>query len=138
MEQLSLENLPAHFGTTRYEGTRIPDGNHDMSHGANCQRFAYAVLAHFGLNPPPLRSSELWFDRELTVRVADFAPLDLLLFDRKTAPYGAYVAVYAGNGQALHLCKAIGQPVVWALTDFIQRAEYRILLGGKRVLRSTM
>ena len=72
----------------RYDGARIPDGSHDLSAGANCQHYAYAVLAQFGLHLPPWRSSELWADMQATRRVTDFEPLDLLLFSRKGSPLG--------------------------------------------------
>jgi cell wall-associated NlpC family hydrolase len=128
-----LDRLPPGFRLVRYDGTRIPDGTHDLSAGANCQSYAYAVLAQFGLHLPPLRSSELWADTEATRPVADFEPLDLLLFGPEGEPFGAHVAIYAGEGQALHLCKSVGQPVIWRLEQFADRPEYRVLLGGKRV-----
>ena len=130
-----LDRLPAEFRTVRYDGARIPDGTHDLSAGANCQRYAYAVLAHFGRRLPPWRSSDLWADTEVARTVTDFELLDLLLFGPDGEPFGAHVAVYAGGGRALHLCKAVGRPVVWSLEQFAARPEYRVLIGGKRVLR---
>jgi cell wall-associated NlpC family hydrolase len=130
-----LDRLPAEFRFVRYDGARIPDGSHDLSDGANCQRYAYAVLAQFGIDLSPWRSSELWADAETTSRVADFEPLDLLLFSPDGEPFGAHVAVHVGEGQALHLCKSVGQPVIWSLEQFANRPEYRVLIGGKRVLR---
>ena len=127
--------LPDRFRGVRYDGVRIPDGLHDLSNGANCQLYAYAVLAHFGIKLPPWRSSELWTDAELTLRVTSFEPLDLLLFNRGAEPFGAHIAVYAGAGQALHLAKSVGQPAAWALEQFAAREEYSVLIGGKRVLR---
>jgi len=130
-----LATLPARFRAVRYDGEKIPDGNHDLSGGANCQRYAFAVLAHFGIDLPPWRSSELWGDEALTEAVTVFEPLDLLLFNRTEEPFGAHVAVYAGEGQALHLAKSVGQPVLWSLAEFAERPEYRVLIGGKRTLR---
>ena len=126
------DRLPPQFRTVPYEGSRIPDGDNDLAAGANCQRFAYAVLAQFGIVLPPWRSSELWADTELTQRVTDFEPLDLLLFGPAGEPFGAHVAVYAGEGRALHLCKSVGHPVVWLVEQFATRPEYRVLIGGKR------
>ena len=130
-----LSTLPVQFRTVRYDGARIPDGRHDLSAGANCQLYAYAVLAHFGIDLPPWRSSELWNDEQLTLGVTEFEPLDLLLFSRTGEAFGAHVAVYAGAGQALHLCKSVGQPALWSLAEFAERPEYGVLLGGKRALR---
>lgn len=116
-----LATLPARFASVGYDGAQVPDGRHDLSRGANCQRYAYAVLAHFGISLPPWRSSELWSDRELTVSVAAFEPLDLLLFHRTSEPFGAHVGVYAGAGQGLHLCKSVGSPALWSLAEFAGR-----------------
>lgn len=128
-----LDRLPAEFRAVRYDGARISDGSRDLSAGANCQLYAYAVLAHFGLNLPPWRSSELWADTDATRPVTDFEPLDLLLFSRDGQSFGAHVAVYAGEEKALHLCKSVGRPAIWSLAEFTVRPEYRVLLGGKRV-----
>lgn len=130
-----LTGLPTRFHSVRYESSRIPDGRHDLSGGANCQLYAYAVLANFGIQLPPWRSSELWTDAELTRGVTSFEPRDLLLFNRSAEPFGAHIAVYAGSGQALHLAKSVGQPAVWALEQFAVREEYSVLIGGKRVSR---
>lgn len=131
---LLLDALPSAFHTVHYDGSRIPDGQHGLEAGANCQRYAYAVLAHFGIDLPPWRSSELWADRQTTVPVETFAPLDLLLFSRDGAAFGAHVAVYAGQGRALHLARRVGRPVLWSLASFAQDPAYRVLLGGKRAL----
>ena len=127
-----LATLPVRFRTVRYDGAKVPDGRHDLSGGANCQRYAYAVLAHFGIQLPPWRSSELWADVTLTEQVTAFQPLDLLLFNPADEPYGAHVAIYTGEGQALHLAKSVGQPTIWSLVEFAERPQYRVLIGGKR------
>jgi cell wall-associated NlpC family hydrolase len=129
------DTLPPRFRTVGYAGAQVPDGSHDLSHGANCQRYAYAVLAHFGIELPPWRSSELWADVMLTERVTEFQPLDLLLYNPTDEPYGAHVAIYAGAGQALHLAKSVGHPVIWSLAEFAEQPQYRVLIGGKRTLR---
>jgi hypothetical protein len=54
--------------------------------GSNCQRFAYGVLALFGLACPPLRSSDLWDDQAATTVVQDPEPLDLMLFKAVKPP----------------------------------------------------
>ena len=129
-----LATLPIRFRAVPYDGSRIPDGRHDLLGGANCQRYAYAVLAHFGVDLPPWRSSELWADNDRTQVVFVFEPLDLLLFSRDAEPFGAHVAVYAGAGQALHLAKSVGEPAMWSLAEFAAREEYRVLIGAKRAL----
>lgn len=128
-----LDQLPIGFQKVPYNGAAIPDGRHDLSAGANCQRYAYAVLAHFGQSLPPWWSSELWEDTTWTFVVTTLEPLDLLLFNRTDDPFGAHLGVYSGQGAVLHLAKSIGIPALWPLTEFTQREEYRVLIGGKRL-----
>lgn len=106
----------------------------DLSTGANCQVFAYALLAYFGITFPPLRSSELWADIEHSRVVTEFRPLDLLLFGKTSDAFGAHVAVHVGEGRAIHLSRAVGLPVEWAVEDFAICENYRVLIGGKRPL----
>ncbi|MET7360068.1 hydrolase [Streptomyces sp. NPDC005562] len=139
MEPL-LDRLPADFWTVPYAGARHPGAaavtaRPGLAAGANCQLFAYGVLGHFGLVPPPLRSSELWDDTEATVRVPVPEPLDLLLFNGSADAYGAHVGVWAGDDAVLHLCAEVGRPAVWSLADFAGRTRYRVLLGAKRATR---
>ncbi|MET9348259.1 hydrolase [Streptomyces termitum] len=134
-----VSRLPAEFWTVRYDGARFPGSaavaaRPGLDGGANCQLFAYAVLRHFGLAPPPLRSSDLWADTESTVRVPAARPLDLVLYHSSPDPYGAHVAVHAGDDALLHLCAEVGRPVVWSPAEFAARDRYRVRLGAKRVL----
>ncbi|WP_051961231.1 hypothetical protein [Devosia riboflavina] len=94
--------IPAHLLTVRYNAAVHPGVAHpaDLSTGANCQVFAYALLAHFGIAFPPLRSSELWADAEYSRAVEAFEPLDLLLFSKTADAFGAHVAVCVGAGRA--------------------------------------
>ncbi len=57
--------LPAEYLEVPCVGAMIPGRAPEvgLSPGANSQRFAYAVLAHYLLSVPLLRSSELWTDR---------------------------------------------------------------------------
>lgn len=133
--------LPAEFWTVRYEGSRFPGAaavaaRPGLAAGANCQLYAYEVLRHFGLNPPDLRSSELWSDTEATVRVPVAHPLDLVLFNSTASAYGAHVGVHVGDDAILHLCAEVGQPAVWGAADFAARERYGVRLGAKRVLPS--
>ncbi|MEF3114773.1 cell wall hydrolase [Streptomyces chrestomyceticus] len=141
-----LPRLPAALRDVPYDGARHPGappppGRHpyDVTAGANCQLYAYAVLRHFGHEVPPLRSAELWADTAATVRAEPPGPLDLVLFDAGQAPgrppgYGAHVGVHLGPDQVLHLCKEAGRPAVWTYADFARRARYARFLGAKRVL----
>jgi len=104
-----------------------------MAQGANCQNFAYEILRHFGLDVPYLRSSNLWEDTEHTTIADEPRALDLLLFNRMEKPWGAHVALHVGDGQAIHLSKKIGSPVVWPFARFHEQPEYAVFIGAKRV-----
>jgi hypothetical protein len=101
--------------------------------GANCQRFAYAVLGLFGKSVPPHRSSDLWadpaFDHVTRTEVQD---LDLALFNPAAGSWGAHVAVALG-GELLHLCAEVGRPALWQWPDFAARERYATLVGVVRV-----
>lgn len=131
--------LPPHFWLVRYNGLRYPGapGDRGLESGANCQRFAYEVLRHFGLNLPDLRSCDLWDDTEVTEYVStNHQPLDLLLWSRTGATYGAHVGVYLGDERAVHLSKRVGVPAVWPLAKFERFPEYLVFIGAKRVLQT--
>ncbi|MFD4372884.1 hydrolase [Streptomyces sp. NPDC058486] len=132
--------LPAEFWSVRYDGARFPGAaavaaRPGLAAGANCQTYAYAVLRHFGLNPPDLRSSELWSDTETTAHAPEERLLDLVLFNSTDRAYGAHVGVCAGEDAILHLCAEVGRPAVWGPADFAARERYRVRLGAKRVVR---
>ncbi|MFI1164367.1 hydrolase [Streptomyces sp. NPDC020801] len=148
MNERLLGRLPTAFWTVPYAGSRHPGSPAvpelpeppgllpALAAGANCQLFAYAVLRHFALAPPELRSSELWADTRATVRVSRARPLDLLLFGATEDAYGAHVGVWADDDQVLHLCAEAGRPAVWSLREFARRERYRVLIGVKRVIRA--
>lgn len=102
--------------------------------GANCQRYAYAVLGLFGAAMPPLCSSDLWADQSASAHVAieDVRPLDLMLFNTSDDAWGAHIGVFMGPDQVLHLCQEVTSPAVWALPQFADRARYRTVIGAKR------
>ena len=132
---IAPSDIPPKFLSVRYVGARIPeaDAPYDVSNGANCQLFAYALLAHFGRDVPPLRSSELWEDADATDRVTGaYQPLDLLLFSESDSAWGAHVAVALGTDRAIHLSQRVGLPAIWPLSRFHEEADYRVLLGAKR------
>ncbi|BDM70963.1 hypothetical protein HEK616_44500 [Streptomyces nigrescens] len=129
-------------GPGGFDGRGGSDGFADLAGGANCQRYAYAVLRHFGLWVPPLRSAELWADTRTTRRAGRPRPLDLVLFDAgpdqdRPEGYGAHVGVHLGPDAVLHLCREVGRPAVWRYADFAARARYARFLGAKRVRGAT-
>jgi hypothetical protein len=104
-----------------------------VARGANCQRYAYAVLELFGRMVPPHRSSDLWADADFRhVSAGDATDLDLVLFNATAEPWGAHVAV-AINGRLLHLCREIGRPALWGWADFSERPRYCTVVGAVRV-----
>jgi hypothetical protein len=118
-----------------YAYSAAPDGGEPPSwlEGSNCQRYAYGVLSLFGLRCPPLRSSELWDDRDASVAVRDPGPLDLVLFNGSADPYGAHVGLWMAPDEILHLCREVGFPAVWSLAEFARRPRYATTVGFKRV-----
>jgi hypothetical protein len=101
--------------------------------GSNCQRFAYGVLALFGLNCPSLRSSELWEDTVGTFVVDSPLPLDLVFFNKDRNPFGAHLGLSMAEDEVLRLSREMGRPTVWALDEFQRRPRYRVRIGSKRV-----
>ena len=133
-----MVEVPKHLLDVPYVGNLFPGapGVHGIDGGANCQQFAYELLRHFGRIIPDFRSSDLWEDQEYTVQVTEFEPLDLILFHDIENPYGAHVAVYLGEGKAIHLSERIGKPVIWSISKFQLLPEYRILIGAKRAIKT--
>ena len=129
-----LAALPPEFLQVTFRERMIPGREPELglTEGSNCQRYAYAVLRHFGLSVPDLRSSELWAEEELLTTVSEPEPLDLVLFAASPDPSGAHVGVYLGGAEILHPCKEVGAPVVWDFKDFAERERYRSLIGFKR------
>lgn len=133
-----LSRLPAEFWDVEYVGDRYPGSpavtaRPGLDAGANCQLYAYAVLRQLGLEPPDLRSSDLWSDASATARVTVPKPLDLVLVSRSADAWGAHVGVWAADDQILHLCAEVARPAVWTMADFVARERYRVLVGFKRV-----
>jgi lipoprotein Spr len=129
--------LPERFSAVPYSATCVP-GKVPLSAfatGANCQLFSYALLAHYGLEVPPWRSSDLWVDTRASRRVTQLEPLDLLLWNKAPDAYGAHVGVYLGEGRAAHLSRQVGRPTVWALASFLVFSEYHVFIGAKRMTR---
>lgn len=128
-------SIEAEFWDVVYDGTKIPTGVHDLSAGANCQRFAYALLASHGIELPPFRSSDLWEDTDHTEVAVEPDVFDLALFNRTASPWGAHVGVVIGDDAIVHLAKRVGRPVVWPVADFLAIRDYQVLLGYKRPRR---
>jgi hypothetical protein len=49
--------IPERFWRARYDARRIPGAADGLDDGANCQHFAYELLAHHGRTVGALRSS---------------------------------------------------------------------------------
>ena len=129
-----LEALPSWVWQVPYDGSRVPGAaaRDSWRDGANCQLFAYGVLALHGFQVADLRSDELWADSASTELVGTPRPLDLVLFGPDEQPYGAHVGLVVGDDAVLHLCKEVGRPVVWSWGEFAQRLAYRVVIGFKR------
>lgn len=129
---------PTWAWTVPYLGEQQPKASRlePIESGANCQRYAYAVLGLFGISVPPHRSSELWEDPSFLHPGRGAArPLDLVLFNQERGAWGAHVALYMADNQLLHLCAEIGRPVVWGWEDFATRARYASVVGLVRPAR---
>lgn len=71
-----------------------------------------------------------------TRQVSDLQPLDLLFFAPTTDAYGAHLAVYLGDNEAIHLARAVGKPATWPVERFATVERYRTFIGAKRMLTS--
>ena len=132
-----LFEIPAKFINVHYNSQRIPEvaDPSNLALGANCQLYAYELLRYFGKHPPSLRSSELWSDNLYTKEIAVYEEvLDLMLYNKTPAAYGAHVGVYVGDGMVLHLSSAIGYPVIQKHTELLAQEKYACFIGAKRVL----
>jgi cell wall-associated NlpC family hydrolase len=142
MENLNtISRLPSYFWSTFYNAKHHPQavGVKGLEGGANCQQFAYEVLRFYGLNPPNLRSSELWEQIPLKTitQLSDLQFLDLLLWNDTLEAYGAHVGVYVGEGQALHLSKNNQYPKIETLSYLNTLPEYKVWIGGKRIISNS-
>ncbi len=136
---IASRHIPARFLRVPYNGAAHPYAPATgLREGANCQRFVFELLRHFGYEIGPMRSSELWSDRKYTRRVMRMHPLDILLFNHKRRAWGAHLALYLGSGRAIHLSKAVGRAAIWELDEFAQNDRYRIMVGIKRPTRRTV
>lgn len=132
-----LVNIPPFFWDIPYEGSQYPGSPllKDIQQGANCQRFAYAILQHFGKILPPFRSSDLWEDSLYTEIVyREWRPLDLFLWNDKPKAFGAHVGVYMGENQVIHLSKRVGFPECREIDHFKNIPSYQCFIGVKRVM----
>lgn len=131
-----MAELPEALRRVPYVGALVPGAEPGLgvTEGANCQRYAYAVLRHFGRMVPALRSRELWLDTASTVTVEEPQPLDLVLFGPTPDPYGAHVGVCLGGTEVLHLSSEVGLPAVWGFDAFAARERYQTRIGYKRAI----
>lgn len=130
--------IPIAFWTATYNAAHYPGapGVCRLEGGANCQQFAYELLRANGFAIGNMRSSELWTDAADTALVTgELVSGDLLLFHSKPEAWGAHVAVYLGEGRAIHIAKRIGKPVIWMLDAFTADPLYIHFIGAKRPVR---
>ena len=132
-----LDTLPSWVWDVPYAAGSYPGAvpRESWRDGANCQLFAYGVLALHGWDVTDLRSDELWFDEECTAVATEVLPLDLVLFQKDQQPYGAHVGLVVAEDAVLHLCREVGVPAVWGWDEFAVRTRYRVVIGCKRPTR---
>ena len=128
-----LAALPEWYWGVPYVAARTPGAvpREQLRNGANCQLWAYGVLAYFGHDIPDLRSDELWCDNSATDAVVAPDALDIVLFSGDGNPHGAHVGIWTGSAVA-HLCREVGRPVIWPLEEFGARPRYAVRIGFKR------
>jgi hypothetical protein len=128
--------IPKRFHQVRYNHDRYPGapGVRGLVGGANCQQYAYEFLREFGYTIPDFRSSDLWEDTEHTVASELPEAFYLILVNGNPEPWGAHVGVCLGDGLLLHLSQKIGMPAIEKIESLMERAEYRYLIGFKRIL----
>ncbi len=129
-------SLPPWFWSVPYLAANYPGAvpRAALRAGGNCQLFAYELLALHGFVIPDLRSDDLWSDTSSTCRVSRPQPLDLVLFNADSQPYGAHVGVVVEGDRVLHLCQEVGTPAVWGWQQFRDRPRYSTVVGFKRPL----
>lgn len=131
-----VKDLPAWFWDVPYDGARYPGAvpRGELALGANCQLFAYEVLAQFGFAIPDLRSAELWRDTDATRVVLEPQPLDLVLFHDREQAWGAHVGLVCSDTEVVHLSQDVGRPAVWTFAQFAATPRFANLIGFKRPL----
>jgi hypothetical protein len=128
--------IPERFRKVLYDPKRYPGapGVQGIAGGANCQQYAYEFVRAFGFTIPDFRSSDLWADTAHTHVATRPKPFDLVLVHDAPISWGAHVGVYLGKGLVLHLSRKIGVPAIEPVQSMMRRAQYRYLLGFKRIL----
>src|SRR4051812_11695596 len=131
-----LKGVPAELWDVPWAADRFPGAvpRESIADGADCNLFAYELLAVFGKRIPDLRSAELWRDTTCTRVVLSPQPLDLVLFHDRQQAFGAHCGVVCSPTEVVHLCKEVGRPAVWTFSQFAQTPRYQHLVGFKRPL----
>ena len=127
------DGWPSWVASTPYVGAAHPQQRpqQPIANGANCQRYAYAILGLFGRTVPDHRSSELWAEPAFE-HPAEPQDLDLVLFNSDVSAWGAHVGVVLADG-VLHLSTEVTIPAVWTWQRFAERPKYRTVVGFVRV-----
>lgn len=135
--RITPDMIPDYFWRIEFDRKHDRDSPDlpSIEESANCQNFAYSLLKHFGHEISPFRSSNLWEDtRETVVVRGELMPLDLLMFNATPQAWGAHVALYLGDNQAIHLSLKNAKAVIWPIAKFQTLPEYRVLIGAKRLI----
>lgn len=112
---------------------RSPPTRSKRAPTASCTHTPFSAITAY--RSRPVRSRELWLDVSSTSRAAaPYRPFDLLLVNDTAEAYGAHVGVFVSGDEVLHLCREVGVPTVWRLTDFARRERYATIVGVKRPL----
>ena len=69
---------------------------------------------------------------EHTFVVEQYAPFDLILFNRAHSAFGAHVGVFVGDDSVLHLARRVAVPAVWNMRVFAETSSYGEIIGAKR------
>ena len=133
-------NIPKKYFNIKYTSSRIPGVKNqlNLTLGANCQVFAYALLKENGITIPNFRSSHLWEDDIYTEKVTKFKPFDLMLYSIAGDAYGAHVGLYIGEGKIIHLSADNVYAEIISHEDMLKNEKYSFFIGAKRVFEKDL
>ena len=71
-------------------------------------------------------------DTTHTFIVDQFAPLDLILFNRLSDAFAAHVGICLRSDAVLHLSRRVGTPAIWNRAAFVSISAIAVVIGAKR------